>query len=667
MNEIFNLWFKLSMPHFKFRRATLCATIGTLGLSFGSAHGMTMGELQLQSYIGQPFRGLVPYRLNAGEAINEQCIELRASNNELPGLGPATIQIRPNGELSGVLLIESRSAVGEPTIAFAVKFACANQQMTRDFTAFLNIAPLRAERETPSRMLPREVRPRRAESSNEQDVSPRTDHQLTLKKPMSLRELTKRYYPENTPQYPRYLQKLSANNPNLDPNAELSAGTVVSIPDKLRSVRKKSPTTPTVEAGQLRLDSEPSQRTKPTSTGTPSAAQYTQVLEEKVKTLEELQFKLQLEVEQLNARLSQLNTSASLPLASQPMASAPEALITASTVNTAAVNGTAAIAASQPHKKRIMPTPEVVEPESKTPAWLIGLGLVGIVTTVGGWLFWRRRQAQQSNELAPHSEQTLMGQFKTYATRHKTTEHTPTMMSFLHHPGAGIEVSDFDSVDLARIQIMLGQGEVAEAIDLLYRSIDEDPEDIERWLMLFRVFRQQGMKTEYANLAKNLSLIVKDEADWELVRNIGSKLDPENELYQRHNSPSAMGSAMGSAVGSTLIMPDNNSVELDIHPEPTPATMMAAFLDIETPRAPPAALDFEVSEAAPEIMLDIQLPEVHYEMPGMLFQATEEIEMFPAFEPEISASTAESTVPHMDFLDFDSENKPQPERKRHLE
>ena len=148
-------------------------------------------------------------------------------------------------------------------------------------------------------------------------------------------------------------------------------------------------------------------------------------------------------------------------------------------------------------------------------------------------------------------------------------------------------------------------------------------------------------------------------------------MDPENELYQRHNSRSTMGntmsSAMGSAVGSTLITPDHQGVELDIHPEPTPATMMAAFLDIETPRAPPAVLDFAVSEAAPEIMLDIQLPEVHDEIPGVLFQATEEIEMFPAFEPEISASTAESTVPHLDFLDFNSESSPQPERKRHLE
>ena len=663
MNEIFNLWFKLSMPHFKFRRATLCVT---LGLSFGSAHGMTIGELQLQSYIGQPFRGLVPYRLNAGEALNEQCIELRAANNELPGLGPATIQIRPNGEQSGVLLIESRAAVGEPTIAFAVKLACANQHMTRDFTAFLNIAPLGTEREITSRTLPREVRTRRPESSNMQDVSPRSDQPLTLKKPMSLRELTKRYYPENTPQYPRYLQKLSASNPDLDPSAELSAGTVVSIPDKLRSVRKKSPTTPTVEAGQLRLDSDPSQRTKPTAT--PSTAQYTQVLEEKVKTLEELQLKLQLEVEQLNARLSQLN-SASLPIASVAIASAPEMLSTASTLSPAVSDTTAAaaITASRPNKKRIMPTPEVAEPASKTPTWLIGLGLMGIVTTIGGWLFWRRRQAQQTNELAHHSEQTLMGQFKTYATRHKASEHTPTMMSFLHHPGAGIEVSDFDSVDLARIQIMLGQGEVAEAIDLLYRSIDEDPEDIERWLMLFRVFRQQGMKTEYANLAKNLSMIVKDEADWELVRNIGSKLDPENELYQRQNRPSTM--------AAEIITADSKGVELDIHPDPTPATMMHAFLDIETPfvptPTPTPTMDFEISEVAPintpEVMLDIQLPEVHDEMHEISFQAAEEIEMFPAFEPEITLGSAESTVPHLDFLDFNSENHPQPERKRHLE
>jgi hypothetical protein len=176
-------------------------------------------------------------------------------------------------------------------------------------------------------------------------------------------------------------------------------------------------------------------------------------------------------------------------------------------------------------------------------------------------------------------------------------------MSMMHHPGTGIEVSDYGSNDLAQIQVMLAQGDVAEAIDLLYKSIDEEPEDIERWLMLFRVFRQQGMKTEYANLAKNLRTIVRDEADWELVRNIGAKLDPDNHLYRRTEN------SLPEVAESANARPTSSHVELDIHPEPTPASMMHAFLEIEAqPYVPPAAAQ-AAAEPISEILLDLQLPD----------------------------------------------------------
>ncbi len=577
----------LTMSYLNFHLRPLYAAITLLGVAMPVAHSVTLGELQLQSYVGQHFRGSVPYRLNAGETLNEQCIELQQGNSELPNLGAATIQLRPSTEQSGVFVIESRSTVGEPTVAFAIKVACGNQQITRNFTAFLNIAPVTNERETLTRFAVRapEKKLREVESTPLKEIE-----EFVVKNPISLKELTKRYYPANTPQYPRYLQKLSNTNPELDPNAELSTGTTVIIPERLRSVRKKPTPVAVSESGQLRLDAAvPSTNSKPI---TPSAAQYTKDLEQKVKMLEDLQLQMQVEVEQLNQKLSQLN--AITATASQ----------VATVITSTPIIASAAIA---PSRSVTASTPIVTTVESKVGTglshWLIGLGLA-LLVAIAAFLFWRRRQStgeQWSPEHEPTAH-TLRGQLNPFTKRSKSNEHA-TIMSMLHTPGQGIEVNDYSGDNLARVQIMLAHGEVSEAIDLLYKCIDDDPEDIERWLMLFRVFRQQGMRTEYAALAKNLRLIVKDEADWELVRNIGAKLDPDNHLYRRTENP--LKEVAESAI------PSAPHVDLDIHPETTPASAMHAYLASQTTPVPiPAFVAPAVVAPMDEILLDIHLPDV---------------------------------------------------------
>ncbi|MGL6041709.1 MAG: tetratricopeptide repeat protein, partial [Deefgea sp.] len=442
--------------------------------------------------------------------------------------------------------------------------------------------------------------------------------EFVVKKPISLKELTKRYYPANTPQYPRYLQKLSNTNPDLDPNAELSVGTTVIIPERLRSVRKKA--VAATESGQLRLDAAaPATSTKPTAPQ--SAAQYTKDLEQKVKMLEDLQLQMQLEVDQLNQKLSQLNTitaSASEVAAittTMPIVASATAIVQASAVS----NGNVSIKPVEPNSK------------SALSAWLIGLGVAALaaIAAIIAFLAWRRRQPADerwSPEQDPTAH-TLMGQLNAFTKRSKSTEHA-TMMSMLHSPGQGIEVSDYGSNDLAQIQIMLAQGDVSEAIDLLYKSIDEEPEDIERWLMLFRVFRQQGMKTEYAALAKNLRLIVKDEADWELVRNIGAKLDPDNHLYRRTENP------LKEVVDSSR--PNAPHVDLDIYPEATPASMMNAFLENRTKPSTVPKPAFVATATPPidDILLDIHLPETT----GNRIQDSEfaqEFDAVPVFDVEL--------------------------------
>ncbi|QZA77670.1 hypothetical protein K4H28_15590 [Deefgea tanakiae] len=606
------------MPYFTLRLRPLYVAITMLGLAMPLAHSVTLGELQIQSFVGQQFRGLVPYRLNAGETIHEQCIELQHGDSELPSIGSATIQLRPNNGQSGAFVIESRSAVGEPMVAFAIRIACGNQQISRDFTAFLNIAPVNNEREKISRFTIRETE----KKSRDLETTPLKEvEEFVIKKPMTLKELTKRYYPANTPQYPRYLQKLSNTNPDLDPNAELSVGTTVIIPERLRSIKKKSAPAPTIESGQLRLDAAtPSTNSRPAAP--PSAAQYTKDLEQKVKMLEDLQLQMQLEVEQLNQKLSQLNAASTVASPVAAVTVAPVAPVVASAVQT-----------SRPAASQVVIAPAESEPASGFSRWLMGAGLA-LLAACSALIAWRRRRSKD-DDWAPEDEpvpHTLIGHLNAFTKRSKSTEYA-TMMSMLHAPGQGIEVSDYGSNDLAQIQIMLAQGDVSEAIDLLYKTIDEDPEDIERWLMLFRVFRQQGMKTEYAALAKNLRLVVKDEADWELVRNIGAKLDPDNHLYRRTENP------LSEVADSTR--PPAPHVDLDIHPEASPASMMRAFLEPK-PEVKGAYVAAAVTAAPPieEISLDFQLPDpTNHQIQGSGTINTEfdaeaffEVDLLPPFD-----------------------------------
>nr|WP_314900790.1 bZIP transcription factor [uncultured Deefgea sp.] len=340
----------------------------------------------------------------------------------------------------------------------------------------------------------------------------------------------------------------------------------------------------------------------------PSAAQYTKDLEQKVKMLEDLQLQMQLEVEQLNQRLSQLNAASTVASPVAAVTLAPVAPVVASAVQT-----------SNPSASQVIITPAESKPATGFSRWLICAGLA-LLAACAAFVAWRRRRSKDDDwatedEPVPH---TLIGHLTAFTKRSKSTEHA-TMMSMLHEPGQGIEVSDYGSNDLAQIQIMLAQGDVSEAIDLLYKTIDEDPEDIERWLMLFRVFRQQGMKTDYAALAKNLRLVVKDEADWELVRNIGAKLDPDNHLYRRTENP------LSEVADSSR--PPAPRVDLDIHPEASPASMMRAFLE---PKAAVkgAYVAAAVTPAPPieEISLDFQLPDTT----GNQIQGSDTID--PAFD-----------------------------------
>ncbi|WP_047395852.1 hypothetical protein [Chitinibacter sp. ZOR0017] len=587
----------------------LSVSLALIGLLTPAAHALTLGDLELQSYVGQPFRGAVSYKVSPGEQLHLDCLTLTQPTNDLPGLPAPQVNVIARGESQGIIQISTHQLIGEPTVAFGLRVECNGMQLSRAFTAFLNVAPQVEPSTAQARapQMPRSERSFKPVNPAPAELPSRDPQTLISKKPTTLAELTKRYYPIGTPQYPRYLNKLISANPQFGADTPIAAGTPVLIPDKLRSTRKTAPPVAKMETGQLRLDgAEP---LAPAKTKPVSGAEYTRELEQRVAQLTELQGKMQLEITQLNQRLAQINPTSASP--APLMASAPAnatASLAASNAETIASASTS-VAATTTNSATSAPQVASAVRHTEAPAqdtgfWLWGgFGLAALALAgVAGLKWQRRRQESQTNWHDDNLSQHMASQYQVRPVAGLQSEALSrhTMLSMLHPGGTpnahGIEVQEELENDLAKAQLLIAKGETLEAIDLLYRLIDEDPSDIERWLMLFRLFRQQGMKTEYAQLAQNLRAISPDDADWELVRNIGAKLDPENPLYirlpdaqpdprQALKQLGGMGAAIAAAQSAASA--HQESAELD--------------LDLRAPMSPEASLMSTMAEAVQAI------------------------------------------------------------------
>ena len=76
------------------RKAGLSALVAAgSGLAVGSAAALELGELQVQSTLGQPLRASIAYALSPNEIIDARCIAIRPAGSDLPGLHNATVRV----------------------------------------------------------------------------------------------------------------------------------------------------------------------------------------------------------------------------------------------------------------------------------------------------------------------------------------------------------------------------------------------------------------------------------------------------------------------------------------------------------------------------------------------------------------------------------------------
>lgn len=113
----------------------LLAIGGAAGLMAGPASAFELGELQLESTLGQPLRASIAYALNPHEELYNFCIFLsKGTSSGLQSLTNARITIDGNR-----IILSGSKPIEEPMLAMRLTVNCPyTARLTRDYTLMIN-------------------------------------------------------------------------------------------------------------------------------------------------------------------------------------------------------------------------------------------------------------------------------------------------------------------------------------------------------------------------------------------------------------------------------------------------------------------------------------------------------------------------------------------------
>ncbi|MDH3616770.1 MAG: LysM peptidoglycan-binding domain-containing protein [Gammaproteobacteria bacterium] len=100
------------------------------------ASALELGDLTIQSRLGQPLRASIAYVLAPNEQLTDSCVTLgaRASASGLPGIGRTTISVG-----GGTILLTGRTPMREPMVAANVVVDCAHTpNLSREYMLFID-------------------------------------------------------------------------------------------------------------------------------------------------------------------------------------------------------------------------------------------------------------------------------------------------------------------------------------------------------------------------------------------------------------------------------------------------------------------------------------------------------------------------------------------------
>ncbi len=105
-------------------------------LAAGPANAIELGDVMVQSQLGQPLRASIAFALAPNEELSDNCVLLRRSASGLPGIGRATLRVT-----DGRILVSGQAPLREPMVAMSVVVNCPyTANLSRDYMMFIDPA-----------------------------------------------------------------------------------------------------------------------------------------------------------------------------------------------------------------------------------------------------------------------------------------------------------------------------------------------------------------------------------------------------------------------------------------------------------------------------------------------------------------------------------------------
>ena len=470
----------------------LCAIL----LAFSArASALGLGEITIDSAVGEPLRGELELRLADGEAIRSECFTLaRNPGADLPWLADANLNVIAQGGRWG-LRIATREPVFDPAFVIGLRVGCGFG-LAREFTVLLSAPPESAP--PPSPDLAREALP---------------SHLWETIEGESLRSIAAALYPDNSKMRRRFIRAALEANTNVatDPDMALPQGTKLRIPD-LRTLAGRQPLrAPSQPIAAGKEEVRPTKQLRHEAASKPATAKtFARAGKRDVLAVAPAPEEVVAALEAADAR--RRAGAAEIPVETSPgrVGSAPEAALLArigemeTTVarlraqiaqldaQIEQATAPAAIAARQREQVMVAGSKPAVAPQQPVPDWLIGM-IAGL--GVAGVAFGLHRIQGRRRQFPTEQPETSEGEPQDIT--HSGTLPKPLQPS--------MEVSEHDSaVELA--DILLASGRTEGAARILAEIIKANPKGgVQPWLKLLEIHRRSGMRQEFEALAEQLN------------------------------------------------------------------------------------------------------------------------------------------------------------------
>lgn len=105
-----------------------------------ASYAFSLGDIDVHSYLGQPFRATIPIQANGDEEIESGCLKLAPppAENDSTYLRRATLSVTSHGG-SAELQIAGHFPLDEPYLYVVIKFDCKDQgQLMREYTVLVD-------------------------------------------------------------------------------------------------------------------------------------------------------------------------------------------------------------------------------------------------------------------------------------------------------------------------------------------------------------------------------------------------------------------------------------------------------------------------------------------------------------------------------------------------